>query len=128
MYIKYVISATDPNISVSLLAKWVRKALYNEPNSIAKALMIARTMVFGESWSPDMYLESLVPPPPDTVVVTKVEVLEEHDIRRAEHLAKIKSQKNLLQRAVAGDAEAAIEYCKLAAAGKIIHEYNSAFA
>ena len=124
MYVKYVISATDPNISIAVLAKWIRQVISDEPNSISKALTVARTMVFGESWSPNVFVESMTPEPPKGVIITKVNVLEEADLQEIELRAKVASQQNLLQRAVAGDASAAIEYCRLAEAGKIIRVRN----
>ena len=123
MYTKYIISVTDPTISVAELAKWIRKVI-DGPNTISRALTLARTIIFGESWSPEFYFETLVPAPPKGVTVTKVNVLDEDDLLDIERRAKAEFQQNLLQRAVGGDAEAAIEYCRLDAEGKILRYAN----
>ena len=129
MITEYIASVTDPYISVATLAKWVRDIAPREADTLPKALIIARTMVFGESWRPDLslWVEFDKAAVPAGVTLTKIELKDQYDLEREEHAKECAEQQTLLQRAANGDAAAALEYCRLEAAGQIWHEGNAVF-
>lgn len=132
MITEYRISVTDTTISIAALAKWIRTVAPREANTLTKALTIARTMVFGEAWLSEEYeLYRKISPKPRGVAVTKTIIKEKHELKREALLAKAKAKeercKELLRRGAAGDAAAALKYCKLEYTGQVPRPSNYAF-
>jgi hypothetical protein len=114
------ISKNDTPSATSARAKLLQALAPDE--SIAAARTIAWRIERGET------VTIVVDDDPDQAAVDKliasrlfeVAVSDENPTPWPERTEKIRHQQSLLARAVEGDAAAAIEYCKLAAAGKII--------
>jgi len=124
----YKASVTDPAIGVATLAKWVRNVASPGDESIARALTIARTMIFGVAWDIEYHWQLKEHPAPAGVAITSYEVPTDADIWLAEARGETVAQKELLQRAANGDAAAAIKYCQMELAGEIYHPPGPAYA
>ena len=127
MYLAIKASVTDTNIRVATLAKWVRSVTTVGDKSLSHALVIARSMIFGEAWELDNNWMLEEKPAPTGVLITKVAVFDEYDIEQAKFEETVASHKALLQRAVNGDAAAALEYCKLEFNGEIYRPISAAY-
>jgi hypothetical protein len=113
---KYTYTLQDQSIAQLPLALWVkRKARDRLPAKIV--LEITRSLLAGDKWVPEAHM---VEDPEDGGMFCSV--LIEHEPNQYEALFRQWDEHAaLLDRAVAGDAEAAIEYCKLEKAGKVYH-------
>lgn len=109
------VTLRDP-ISALDLAKWVRKA---RPSCELKdALEIARNLIKGESWVVQDCV--LAKDGPCTVLVENY-VGGYPTVDYTAFFAQQEEYHKLLERAVQGDAEAALAYCRLEFDGKINH-------
>lgn len=109
----------DKSIDVMQVASWVKYVTSVDHFTLPERLCIARCLLKGERWSPS----------PWCFDVTKANSYQHWDVKvtNAEsdrYTNYYKEQQGyfaLMRKGAEGDAEAAIEYCKLEAAGKVNH-------
>lgn len=112
------ITLDDTSITAPQLAVWVRDIAPNQ-YTLSEAMYIARCMIRGEGWEPPYeivayQLERMEGQPWSYTITTPPNPY-------VEQIQIWKEQRELLEKAAAGDAEAAIAYCKLELSGGINH-------
>jgi hypothetical protein len=113
---KYTYTLQDRTVPNIDLALWVKFKTRNTLNAKI-VLSIVRGLKADTPWCPGV---GIVDDPEDAGPFCSV--LIEHEPNQYEALFRQWDEHAaLLDRAVAGDAEAAIEYCKLEKAGKVYH-------
>jgi hypothetical protein len=112
------ITLDDTSITAAQLAGWVREVAPDE-YTLAEALYIARCMIRGERWQPPYGIVAYglkhLPSQPWSYTITTP------PNPYIEQARLWKEQRALLEKAAAGDADAAIAYCKMELNGEINH-------
>jgi len=90
------------------IARWLRQEFGNE-YTLSEAMCIARCLLKGESWRPE-YVRNQKNVGPCHLEVVIVESAAEKSWREARERQLYFDE--VLQKALAGDAEAAFEYCR----------------
>jgi len=114
MHGEYKITVKDKTCSVIDLAKWVHLV---SGHTLNDSLHIARFLVKGETWSPTMNKPDENPLLNIEYVVSEYE--KSNRLRNEAYEATQTHLRKLLESAVGGNAESAIEYCRLEFEGKI---------
>ena len=122
------ITLKDTAVSRVELANWVRHATPHLITNAKDALAVAACLIKGEKWEPEFYmLADNLKQAYGTYIkevnpfcnVTIVDVPEDNQYTR--HFATQKGYYDLMCKGAAGDAEAAIAYCKLELSGDVSH-------
>ena len=102
--------------TVADVARWIRQKASNL--TLPDALCIARCLLKGESWRPPW-----VPAHDDAgpCHFEKEFVKDEYTLKHEASVAEYAAGKDLAERGSAGDPEAAIEFCKLFLADKMLN-------
>jgi hypothetical protein len=116
----------DKNINTIELASWVKELRHPALSSMRaqEALDIARDLKGGKTWGPSyttIFFQPRAPSPCSALI--KDPEQDEQDA----NFARDMMHAGLLKRGASGDAEAAIEYCRLLSIGAV-NNYLAAFA
>jgi hypothetical protein len=116
------ITLDDTSITAAQLAGWVRDVAPDQ-YTVTEAMYIARCLIRGEGWEPPYWnvayqLERLKDQPCSYTITTPPNDMAIQFERGVRLYAE---GKELAERGAAGDAEAAIEFCKRFQAGDMVN-------
>ena len=113
--IEYEITIKDHTVEVLALAKWVHSV---SGHLLKDSLYIARCLLSGETWRPTGYIAHQEN---SFCHIARSYSESKHEKSNREYLDTQKGYFELMKKGAAGDAAAAMEYCKLELKGKVNH-------